>query len=262
MGMNYFTFDGLMSKDLGVYCSGNHVYNSSEREYDSVVVPGRNGDLLIGTGRWNGVDITYPCFAYGTEATWPTIARNIRNWLGLPKGYRMLRDTYNPDEFRYAYFKGPLDISSAQLKVGSFNVTFRCTPERWLDSGEVITQVKMGEEPFFSNPTGFDTHPLIYVKWGNADIGKGLKISSNLYNGNTTSFEVINLPQVNMSPIIIDTADCTAYDAKGNNRSSLINGNLYEFIFSSLDNTVLIEGLEGYTSSTLYIELKPRWWSL
>ena len=42
---NYFTLDGVDSRDFGVYISGQGTFNASGRGYNIIPVPGRNGEL-------------------------------------------------------------------------------------------------------------------------------------------------------------------------------------------------------------------------
>ena len=139
---NYFTFDGIDSRTFGVYISGQGTFKAPARSYDAFEIPGRNGSLLGIESRLNNVELTYPAFIY------QNFAENIaafRAFLLSHKGYFKLKDSYHPDEFRIAYYQGPFepDVTNAN-NAGSFNITFICKPQRYLDSGEQVVELNSG----------------------------------------------------------------------------------------------------------------------
>ena len=94
---NYIVFNGKNLTDFDVYVSGEGTFLSPEREFESVTVPGKNGDLLYDSGRYKNVTVTYPAF----------ILENLKNnmiglreWLLSSPGYSKLEDTYHPEEYR------------------------------------------------------------------------------------------------------------------------------------------------------------------
>lgn len=136
---NYFTFDGIDSRSFGVYISGQGTFKAPARSYDALEIPGRNGALLGIDSRLDNVELTYPAFIYSN------FAENIaafRAFLLSHKGYFKLKDSYHPDEFRLAYYPGPFepDVTSAN-NAGSFDITFICKPQRYLESGQEVVEL-------------------------------------------------------------------------------------------------------------------------
>lgn len=136
---NYFTFDGVDSRSFGVYISGQGTFKAPARSYDAIEIPGRNGALLGIDSRLGNVELTYPAFIYSN------FAENIaafRAFLLSHKGYFKLKDSYHPDEFRLAYYPGPFepDVTSAN-NAGSFDITFICKPQRYLESGQEVVEL-------------------------------------------------------------------------------------------------------------------------
>lgn len=131
---NYFTFDKFDSRDFGVYISGTGTFASPTREYDNIVVPGRNGDLLGLEHRLENVKLTYPAFMYTDFRKGMT---ELRSALLSVIGYARLYDTYHPDEYRLAVYKGGLepDVVGGNY-AGQFDITFECLPQRFLIEGE------------------------------------------------------------------------------------------------------------------------------
>ena len=153
---NYFTFDGVDSRSFGVYISGQGTFKAPARSYDAIEIPGKNGALLGIDSRLGNVELTYPAFIYSN------FAENIaafRAFLLSHKGYFKLKDSYHPDEFRLAYYPGPFepDVTSAN-NAGSFDITFICKPQRYLESGEEVIELIPGQSEthtYTGNPASF-----------------------------------------------------------------------------------------------------------
>lgn len=153
---NYFTFDGIDSRSFGVYISGQGTFKAPARSYDAMEIPGRNGALLGIDSRLGNVELTYPAFIYSN------FAENIaafRAFLLSHKGYFKLKDSYHPSEFRLAYYPGPFDpdVTSAN-NAGSFDITFICKPQRYLESGEEVIELTPGQSEthtYTGNPASF-----------------------------------------------------------------------------------------------------------
>lgn len=162
-------FDGVDSRDYGIYITGDAVFNSPERDVEMIEIPGRNGAYALDKGRFSNIEVSYPAGIFGdTEADFRQGIRAFRNALASRKGYCRLEDEYNPDEYRMAVYRSGLEVTPAQLKAGEFEITFDCQPQRFLKSGETAVTVASGGT--ITNPTLFESHPLLQV-WGYGDIG-------------------------------------------------------------------------------------------
>lgn len=158
-----FEFDGESSKDYGVYITGEAVYNAPIRDVEMISIPGRSGQFALDKGRFENIEVTYPAGIFADdEANFAEAISDFRNYMCSRKGYVRLSDDYNPNEYRMAYYKSGLDVSPAQLKAGKFNITFDCKPQRWLTSGE--TKITVADGDTLTNPTRFDSSPLLEVK--------------------------------------------------------------------------------------------------
>lgn len=157
---NYFTFGNIDSRDYGTYISGGGVFNAPKRTYEAIQIPGRNGDLLIGGDSFENITVTYPAFI---KPDFATNVSGLRNALLSQKGYKPLKDTYNPSETRYGCFMDSFTIApSNNLKEGELDISFYCKPQRFLDSGlEVFEYTNDGGT--ITNPTPFECFPLITV---------------------------------------------------------------------------------------------------
>lgn len=180
-------FDGIDSRDYGIYITGSAVFNSPERDVEMIEIPGRNGSYALDNGRFNNIEVTYPAGLFGgSEADFAAGIRAFRNAIASRIGYKRLEDDYNPTEYRMAVYKSGLDVTPAQLKAGEFEITCDCQPQRFLKSGETAVSVEDGDT--ITNPTLFDASPILKVYgYGNIVLGDGgtVSVSDDVIVGNT-----------------------------------------------------------------------------
>ena len=181
------TFDGVDSTQYGVYITGEAAYNAPMRDVEMIEIPGRNGAYALDKGRFTNIEVTYPAGIYGKdESEFAQAISDFRNALCSRKGYCRLTDGYNSNEYRMAVYSSGLEVSPALLKAGQFDITFNCKPQRFLTSGETQSNVTSGGT--ITNPTLFDSHPLLLVDgYGDFDInGEEITIQQGAVMGNTT----------------------------------------------------------------------------
>lgn len=189
-----FEFDGVSSRDYGVYITGEAVYNAPERAVEMITIPNRNGAFAQDQGRFENIEVTYPAGIFAdNEEDFADGISDLRNLLCSKRGYCRLEDDYNPDEYRLAIYKSGLEVEPASLKAGEFEITFECMPQRFLKSGE--SEITVDDADTITNPTRFASHPLFKV-WGSGSFGidgKQLTVNQEPYGyiqvayGGTTS---------------------------------------------------------------------------
>lgn len=129
-------FDGQDLTEYGITISGDGTYNAPERDVKNYEIPGRNGELLIDNGRFKNIRVSY--FA-NVEESLPDRSESLRNFLLSHAGsYYRLTDSYHPDEYRMATFKGPMEFDELgpMNEWGQVELEFDCKPQRFLTSGE------------------------------------------------------------------------------------------------------------------------------
>ena len=231
---NYFTFGGIDSRTYGVYISGDGVFDSPERQYEYINVPGRNGALIGLEKRMNNVSLTYPAFIY---ESFDTNLSGLKAALLSKIGYQELSDSYHTDEFRLAAFDGDMKVNPDHLRAGKFDLTFNCKPQRFLNSGKTKTTITATGTKI-NNPTLFDSQPEITVT------GYG-----TLYIG-TQGIEIANV----WTSVVIDSELADCYSGVNN-----ANG---QVTFSTNDFPVLKPGDNNITfdNTITKVEIVPRWW--
>lgn len=230
---NWLTFDGVSTKDFGVYINGAQTYDAPARSREVISVPGRNGDLIIDNGRYENTDVTYHAFIY---RDFEVNVEGFRNLLLSRTSYKRLEDTYHPQEFRLGIYNGNFSADVVEwLEAGEFDLTFNCKPQRFLKSGEdAITFTSDGS---LLNETMQTAKPLLRV-YG------------------TGTFSIGGATMTISSANVYTDIDCDLMDAfKG---TTNCNGNI-SGTFAALapgDNAVTLGS--GITK----IEITPRWWVL
>lgn len=175
-----FTFDGVNSRQYGVYITGAGVFNAPERNVEMIDIAGRNGAFVLDKGNFLNIEVTYPAsIACDNEADFAKAVSDLRNLLCSKVGYVRLEDDYNPNEYRLAIYKSGLEVSHDFLIAGEFDLVFECKPQRYLKSGETAISVTSGDT--ITNPTRFDAKPMLEATgYGEIDInGQSIAIDND-----------------------------------------------------------------------------------
>lgn len=229
----FFIFGDTKSSDFNTWIGGGGTYGISSRDITEITVPGRNGTLSIDNGRYANVDITYEAFI---PENFAINFDNLKAFLMAQVGYKRLEDTYHPEHFRLARFKGNITPETTQKnRGGMFDIVFDCDPRRFSKQGEQIQSYTANGQIY--NPTKFDAKPLIRA------YGTG----SLAINGYTITISTAD----GWTDIDLETMD--AYKGSVN-----CNGNV-----TIPDDAHLSHGLNSIAISGLsQIDITPRWWTI
>lgn len=233
---NYINFAGTDSTEFNIGISGSGTFDAPERDVTQISVPGRSGDLLLDNNRFKNITLTYPAFiskdfSKNFDAFKAFMLSNV--------GYQVLEDTYHPDIFRMAEFRGPLNPDVKVLNIaGEFDLIFNCKPQRWLKEGQ--KGITFTEAATIINPCLFSSKPLVRV-YGTGE----LAIGSN-------TIEITSVDEY------VDI-DCELQDAfKGttncNSDIELTSGSFFEL--SPGENGI------SFDDSITSIVITPRWWTI
>lgn len=265
------TFDGINSLDYGIYITGEAVYNAPERAVEMVTIPGRNGALAIDQGRFENIEVTYPCGCFAdTQADFASKVSAFRNAIASRYSYKRLTDEYNADEYRLGLYKSGLEVSAISYhRAGEFDITFDCKPQRFLLDGDTpydfVTSydglldddsVQLTDENgndleggiavnmSLANPTPFASKPLLIVTGsGTVDIGS----------------QLITISGITASTVIyIDCETMEIYTISG----GVPSGAGSRVTFNTNDFPTIPSGNSGVTYSTQGLQIIPKWWRL
>lgn len=233
---NYLIFDSGDSRDYGVYISGQGTFEAPVREYNMQPIPGRNGDLIGSETRLENMEVTYPAFIY---RNFRENLRALRSFLLSHVGYFRLEDTYHPDEYRMAVYKGGLSPEVLNRnQAGQFDLVFETKPQRWLKEGErTRTLTRSG---VLSNPSHFAAAPLLRV-YGTGVLGIGS--------------DSITITAANQYTDI----DCDIMEAykgtESRNAYITLSGNDFPKLEPGNNNISLGTGISR-------VDITPRWWEV
>lgn len=232
--MRFFTFGTMDSRNYNTLVFESKTFGTPTRNITAVEVPGRNGSLLIDNGNYLNIDHAFDCII---PSEFKTNMANLRSALLSQAAYARLEDSEHPDEFYLAVFKDAIeDVAVTQnIDMGRFQIIFNRKPQRFLKSGETITDLQSNGS--ITNPTMFRAKPLLRV-YG------------------TGSFSVGSSTMVISSASTYTDIDCDLMEAyKGTTSCNAnISGNF----------PTLAPGTNGVTlgSGITRIMITPRWWRL
>lgn len=238
--MGVIIFNGQSSKDFHIQVEHPPGYEFPERDYESVHVPGRNGDVIIEYESYKNVDVIYEISVGDQNKSFYKMAHDISVWLHSASNYARLEDSYEPDYYRMALYTEAASIENILNHGGKVEITFNCKPQKFLKTGDRTKAFK--KSGIIKNPTTFESYPIITVKGA----GDG-SITIGSY--------VVDIKNINSS-IVIDCDYQDAYSGSVNKNQdvTLRNGAFPRLVPGN--NTISFSG--GVTS----LEVIPKWWTL
>lgn len=244
---NYFTFNGVDSRDYGVYISGTGRLTIPEKAYNFQSIPGRNGGLIVNASvPVQNEIVSYPAFIArqnysGVYTSYSELVGAFRSWLLSVKGYAELRDSYDPAHYRLAAFAGPTQFESTPaLDAGSFDLEFNCKPQRYLTSEDEATTIRAGASAKFETCGYKYSDPLITV----SGVGS-FQVDS----------QIVTIVQSLLTyPITIDCRLMECFDANGENANRYVS--FSDHNFPKIYNGTIV------TAGTSALTVKPRWYEL
>ena len=241
---NAFVFDGVSSLSFGLSVFGETPLTDPVPDMTDVVIPGRNGVLHQYNNRFAEAPISYTCVAVQEQyrRNIEPLLAGIRGFLLGHQGYYRLEDTFRPDEYRMAVYKGGASpIAHPHNEAGAVTISFSARPERWLKDGERVLAISNGMTVF--NPTYFPSKPLLRL------YGTG-----TITIANSAGSVALKVTAANQYTDI----DCEAQEAyKGatncNANVTLVSGKFP--ILASGNNTITFSGFSQ-------VQMTPRWYIL
>ena len=230
MGLNEFFYNGKSTRDFGIYCSGADTYAAPMRKYTAIEIKGKNGLILEDEKAFSNAALGYKCIIMGDIDNY----ERFKAFMASQSGYKRLEDTFHPDEYREAVMAESISPAiKGDYDVASFEVVFSAKPQRFLKDGERALSFS-GSGNILMNNTLFDAKPMIRL------------LGSGTVTINSTSFTVTDVSGY----VDVDCEEMDVY--KGStNMNNKFTGSF----------PVLTSGLNTI-SSTVAIEIKPRWYTI
>ena len=245
--MNRLVFGGADLSQYGLIAEAK-VDGAPARDYEEVVVAGKNGILHIDNGRYDNCEQIYNCVIY---KDYVRNVRALRNVLCSKIGYQRLEDGFNPDEYYMAVYKVEFEPSQTNHRdMGTVQLVFERKPQRFLKLGE--TPVTFTANGKIYNPTEFEAKPLLKftrntVTTGTISIGIG---------GSTITFTDTSASEV----IYMDCETMEAWSLSGTakiskNANVQLSGNSFPVLHTGENGVAFNRGIAS-------VEITPRWWSI
>lgn len=205
------------------------------RKMSVTPIPGSNREVVEMEDAWESYDQPYTLFVGdGSEDSIQEVLNETARVL-YKTGWQELRDEYEPDYFRLAYYQGPFNVENRYTRLGKFDVSFKCRAERFLLSGNFPVGVTTGGK--LTNPTVYKAKPLIHIT------GSG---NGTLTVGSTT-VTIKNL--VDYLNIDCETQNC--YRLTSENKNNMMEGNFP--VLESGENTI------SFTGGISTVTITPRY---
>lgn len=242
---NWIIFNGKDLRDFSVYCNGTDTYNAPEHEYETITIPGRNGEFKRDMKRFQQIVVPYNCWI---ATNFDTNIKDLREYMLSVDGYAVLKDTYHPNTYRKAIFEGPIEVSPAMgLSFGSFTLSFNCKPERWLLSGDTAVTIS-STGTTLTNETKYIARPTLKL------IGHG---TITVTNGSWSYNITVAANDYENTEYTIDTERLIAISSSGANMNQYVTP-------TDRDNWALLKpgnNIVNYTGFTS-VKIIPRWWTI
>lgn len=223
-------FNGQPFSAFDAYVATSNFLDGAAKDYTSVSVLGRSGDLQISNNRYKNITVKVRVYV---RSNMEQNIRAMRSYLESVNGYVRLELSDQPNEYRIGLFKDMFAPKPYDRNVGAVDLTFDCKPQRFLKSGEIpVSATELW------NPTYFDSHPLIRC-YGNGS----LTINSQTITVASNPYDYVDI-------------DCDIMDAfcGANNANSYVSFNT--------DSVVLKSGTNGITHNMTKVEITPRWYEI
>lgn len=226
------TFGG---EDVPAYVASTPKIIRPTRKMNVTPIAGSNMELVEMEDAWNTYDQPYSLFIGdgSDDCVQPSIDEVAR--VLNKTGWQVLTDDNEPDYYRLAYYEGGLDVDNRYTRLGVFDISFKCRPERFLVVGNTPVGVATGES--ILNPTAYNAKPLIHITGS----GSGTLTIA----GTTMSFTGIT------DYLNIDCETMNVYRLPSENKNSLMTGNFP--VLKSGNNIISFTG--GITGVTI----TPKW---
>lgn len=241
--MGIVVFNGRSSKDVGLEVETFPQYETAQKVLDVISVPGRNGDLIVDTGKYKNVPRSYKVsIATYDRVSYSQKMAQIAEWLYSASGYARLEDSYDADFFRLAYYADQTSFENLFDEAGRATLNFICKPQRYFKSGEF--PILFSATGKIQNGTIKEAYPLLKIITDNTEG----TVSIGSYN-----FEIAAGAGTTLY------VDCELEDAyyNGESKNNYINLNGGGFpVIDPGEQTI------SFTGGVQSVEVTPRWWTV
>lgn len=252
--VHYFEYNGINSREMGVYIRTKQAYDKPQRDLSIISVPGRNGDLVIDNGSYKNLEMTL-----GLRLVTPRISKNdvesfnyaynkVVEWLQPTANYFAYSDSYDPRYYRKACIKSALKVTQKCSDIADFNVTFSMKPYKYSFEGDEAIELSGGASFTVVNPENAPSLPKMTIY--NALTYDATAEIVHTFAVNDTVYNIKNF----RSPIQLDAEMMNLYKG-AMNKNNLYLSSTFPVLKPGANTIALVNNVSK-------IQLIPRWRAL
>lgn len=175
-------------------------YEIAQRDFNALVIPGRDMELLEENNRYNNVEFKRKIafLPYINELTARQLANSIIKWLTNSQGYQIYRDTYNTGYFTKAYLSKTEAIVRELPTLLTTTLNFSRSAFWYSDVGQIPKDLTVHIPIKLYNHEGIPSKPIIRINRDNAqssELAAKLKINDieiNLHCPRNYDYAILN----------------------------------------------------------------------
>lgn len=267
--MGVILFNGKSSLDYRIQVEHPPVYVYPEKDYTTLHVLGRNGDLIVDNGSYQNVSQPYDIAFDAPGEKYAEYASGVLNWLHSGSGYCRLEDSYDTEIYRMAYYKESGQLENLFNGAGRTTINFICKPQRFLKSGELEQLIRgtfagdgAGGRNFtfsFLNITSFEAKPKIVLPWIVSDGSLKIIVGNDILAINFTQTEPFSY-----NAIVIDYDLQCVWALNQTTGAMLSINNLVSGAWGKFlsGETKVVVNYKSGERITNFVYITPRWWKL
>ncbi|MFT8869545.1 hypothetical protein [Liquorilactobacillus nagelii] len=161
-----FDFNGHNSEEFSMYINVELTLSSSQPDYSTVEVPGRDGDLILPNNRYKSFSQTIPViFLGGYNGTMSKIEQ-VRRWLLSDTEFHNFKLSSDSGYTYRAAYLGNFEVKKATDGL-SADLNFEMMPYKYLNSG--LDSQTLSSDTTLTNSGNIPALPLLKIT-GSGDI--------------------------------------------------------------------------------------------
>ena len=175
-----FTFNGISTDSMNLRVEKFPPRVIPNRKITEYEILGRNGNLITDYNSYTNVIQPYEVYVRESSVGFQDSVTAIIAWLLSVKGYKELRDSYDPSIYREARVANAAEFVNSLNKLGRATIEFDCKPQRWPIT-QPTYQGEIGDTFSFTLPANQQAgYPLMVIETIDASCSFSIEDSNGL----------------------------------------------------------------------------------
>lgn len=233
-----FSLNGVSAKSKGIILQKPIEFSEAQPNITTTTVAGRDGEFHIVDGTYKSRTAKATCYALDNS----DVAIKMQSIMEYLFGGMSVKKLSTDDTYYWrALVKSAGALSPKMQLLNVFNIAFTCEPFRYLVTGDTALTLASGDS--ITNPTNFESEPLIYITLS----------AAGTLTVNDTSYS-FGIPDATTTTVL----DCENMDFRGTdgtNLNSLFHSNSFPS-FKAGTNTIT------WSDGVVVTSIIPYWRTL